>query len=30
MVWLVELARLGEISPSLRNFYKNVMCSYEK
>ena len=31
-----ELARLGglahlsEISPSLRNSYKNIMCSYEK
>ena len=24
------LARLGEISPSLRNAYKNIMCSYEK
>ena len=24
------LARLGEISPSLRNSYKNIMCSYEK
>ena len=27
---LGRLARLGEISPSLRNSYKNVMCSYEK
>ena len=24
------LARLVEISPSLRNSYKNIMCSYEK
>ena len=24
------LASLGEISPSLRNSYKNIMCSYEK
>ena len=24
------LARLGEISPFLRNSYKNIMCSYEK
>ena len=24
------LARLGEISPSLRNSYKNIMCSFEK
>ena len=24
------LARLSEISPSLRNSYKNIMCSYEK
>ena len=24
------LAHLGEISPSLRNSYKNIMCSYEK
>ena len=23
------LARLGEISPSLRNSYKNIMCSYK-
>ena len=27
---LSELAHLGEISPSLRNSYKNIMCSYEK
>ena len=24
------LARLSEVSPSLRNSYKNIMCSYEK
>ena len=24
------LAHLGDISPSLRNSYKNMMCSYEK
>ena len=24
------LARLSQISPSLRNSYKNIMCSYEK
>ena len=24
------LARLGEIPPSLRNSYKNIMCSHEK
>ena len=24
------LARVSEISPSLRNFYKNIKCSYEK
>ena len=31
--WLIQLgglARLGEISPSLWNSYKNIMCSYEK
>ena len=27
---LAGLARLSEISPSLRNSYKNIMCSYEK
>ena len=27
---LIGLACLGEISPSLRNSYKNIMCSYEK
>ena len=27
---LSGLAHLGEISPSLRNSYKNMMCSYEK
>ena len=24
------LARLGEISPSLRNSYKNIICPYEE
>ena len=24
------LARLGEISPSLKNSYENIMCSHEK
>ena len=24
------MAHLGEIPPSLRNSYKNIMCSYEK
>ena len=27
---LDELARLSEISPSLRNSYKSIMCSYER
>ena len=30
LVQLGELARLSEISPSLRNSYNNIMCSYEK
>ena len=30
LVWLGGLAHLCEISPSLRNFNKNIMCSYEK
>ena len=30
LVRLGGLARLSEISPSLRNSYRNIMCSYEK
>ena len=30
VAWLDRLARLSEISPSLRNSNKNIMCSYEK
>ena len=32
VIWpsLRGLARLGEISPSLRNSNKDIMCSYEK
>ena len=30
LAWLGGLALLGEILPSLRNSYKNIMCSYEK
>ena len=30
LVQLGGLARLGEISISLRNSYKNIMCTYEK
>ena len=30
LAWLGGLARLGEISPSFRNSYENITCSYEK